>query len=192
MPIWRGIPKSSNNRCTSFSLANLPGAPLEKERERERIEWGVQWLCTSVYLIDMIPAALSRFVCWLVGISVSISSFFKTVDKWLRFTSGKYRLHTSIKQRSWSPFQALSMDKNRLSLHCISCRVDSNPRRGEERVSYVEDVRTSAIPCFLSSPMSWQPEGRPGVVVELKFGDTCGDWRKQAMEPQSMKGGSSY
>ena len=63
-PIFNIIPKSSISRCTSLTLMRRPGAPR----------------------MDIIPAALNRLVCWLVGIFVSISNRFIAAERLLRLT----------------------------------------------------------------------------------------------------------
>ena len=83
------------------------------------------------YLSEMTPAERSSVACWPVGMCVSSSLLLSVAVRLLRFTSGKYFFHTSVRHAYCSPFQALSTDTYWPSLHSTSCSVDSKPASKE-------------------------------------------------------------
>ena len=83
------------------------------------------------YLSEMTPAERSSVACWPVGMCVSSSLLLSVAVRLLRFTSGKYFFHTSVRHAYCSPFHALRTDTYWPSLHSTSCSVDSKPASKE-------------------------------------------------------------
>ena len=111
-PAGQGHPCNQNKRHWSLS----PTKPCD-----------TQLMVEMTDLTEMIPATRRRLVCCEVGTCVSISSRLRTLERWERFTSGKYLRHTSNRQSNCSPFQARMSDRYWPSLHITSCNVDSKP-----------------------------------------------------------------